>query len=713
MSNGTEERKLAAIMFTDIVGYTALSQRNEALALELLEEHRRLLRPIFPRHQGTEIKTMGDGFLVQFNSALAAARCAIEIQKVLFSRNASEPTEPKIQIRIGIHVGDVIQREGDVLGDGVNIASRLQPLAEPGGICISVDVARQIRHNLEASVVTVGHAELKNVQLPLEVFRIVLPWEEAKAEGKGQKEKITAEVGRGVPPSRAGGLKLAAAVAVVLLAIGIGWWLVHQSGSATKQVASSPSASPLPAAVAPVVADQKSIAVLPFVNMSADKADEYLSDGMTEELLNVLTKVKGLRVPGRSSSFAFKGKNEEGIFRKVGEQLHVSAVLEGSVRKAGNQLRITAQLINVADGFHLWSETYDRDMTNIFAIQSDIAERVALALKVQLGVEETRALAKKPTENTEAYRLYLLGRYHFAKFTQEGWTNAMHSYNQALKLDPGYALAYCGLADTYGWMGGFVMQGKSAWAEEKRLAQKALALDPDLADAHLSLFIALAAAFDWQGGENEIKRALELNPNLAFAHDQYAWLLTVYGRFDEAIANGQKAVELDSLSPLMNVDLGWQLQQARRYGESIAQLRKTLELDSNNANVHHWLAWSLLLKGESVSAIADFQKAKVLDDLPWYEGSLGYAYAISGNRTKAEQILRDVEDLARRRYVAPGVRMAVYLGLGEKDRALDWLEKCYDEQDTYCWYLKVDPLYDSVRKEPRFQALLKKVGLDK
>ena len=219
---------------------------------------------------------------------------------------------------------------------------------------------------------------------------------------------------------------------------------------------------------------QKSIAVLPFLNLSADKNDEYLSDGMTEELLNVLTKVKSLHVPGRSSSFAFKGKNEDDIFRKVGEQLHVNAVLEGSVRKAGDKLRITAQLINVADGFHLWSETYDRDMKDILAVQSDVAKRVVQALQVELGVDEARALAKKPTENPEAHRLYLLGRYHFAKFTRAGWTNAIHYFEQALQVDPNFALAYCGLADTYGWAGGQIMPGREAWAKEMELAQKAL-----------------------------------------------------------------------------------------------------------------------------------------------------------------------------------------------------------------------------------------------
>src|SRR5205807_10417675 len=223
----------------------------------------------------------------------------------------------------------------------------------------------------------------------------------------------------------------------------------------------------------------KSIAVLPFVNMSADKNDEYLSDGMTEELLNALSRVRELRVTGRSSSFAFKGNRDQDIFRKVSDQLHVKTVLEGSVRKAGDKLRITTQLINVADGYHLWSETYDRDMKDILAVQSDVAKRVVQALQIQLGVDEARALAKKPTENPEAHRLYLLGRYHFAKFTRAGWTNAIHYYEQALQLDPGFALAYCGLADTYGWAGGQIMAGREGWAKEMEMAQKALGFDPN------------------------------------------------------------------------------------------------------------------------------------------------------------------------------------------------------------------------------------------
>jgi adenylate cyclase len=362
----TEERQLAAIIFTDMIGYSAMAQRDEARALELLEEHRQIVREILARFHGTEIKTIGDAFLLQFRSALEAVQCAIEVQRTFAKRNHDVPGERRIELRIGIHLGDVVHRDGDVYGDGVNIASRIEPLAAAGGICISEDVERQVRSAVDVRVEKIPPTELKNIQLPMSIFRLVLPWQLSKSESKS-------EIGQ--KPRRSAATRWSGIGALLLVAIGLAWWFAHQS---SKPVASAPGVATSRATTA---RDQKSIAVLPFLNMSADKGDEYLSDGMTEELLNVLTKVKGLRVPGRSSSFAFKGRNEDGIFRKVGEQLHVDAVLEGSVRKAGDKLRITAQLINVADGFHLWSETYDRDMKDILAVQSDVAQRVVKALK--------------------------------------------------------------------------------------------------------------------------------------------------------------------------------------------------------------------------------------------------------------------------------------------------------------------------------------------
>jgi adenylate cyclase len=470
-----EQRKLAAIMFTDMVGYSTLAQRDDKLALELLEEHRRLLREIFPRFNGTEIKTIGDAFLIEFSSALEAAQCAIEIQRTLAKRNHDVTAERRIELKIGIHIGDVVHRGGDVYGDGVNIASRIEQLAGAGGICVTMDVERQIRNSLEARFEKLAPTELKNISVPMDLFRIVLPWEQ-RTPSVARFEKESKPASRKFVPT--------AIVFGLLLMIGIAWWW-------TTQPRRSPTSPAAPSTAN--AADQKSIAVLPFVNMSADKNDEYLSDGMTEELINVLAKVPGLRVPGRTSCFAFKGKNEEDIFRKVGDQLHVGTVLEGSVRKAGDKLRVTAQLINVSDGYHLWSKDYDGDVKDVLNFQSNVAAQVVQALQVQLGTEAARVLSKKPTENPEAHRFYLLGRYEFGKYTQAGWNNAIRYYEQALRIDPEFALAYCGLADNYAYMGSVVMPEKEAIAKEKEFAQKALELDPELAEAHMSLALALVA----------------------------------------------------------------------------------------------------------------------------------------------------------------------------------------------------------------------------
>ena len=694
MSAGSEQRKLAAIMFTDMVGYSALSQRDDKLALELLEEHRELLREIFPRFNGTEIKTIGDAFLVEFNSALEAAQCAIEIQRTLAKRNHDVTADRRIELKIGIHIGDVVHREGDVYGDGVNIASRIEPLAGAGGVCVSMDVERQIRNALEARFEKLAPTELKNISVPMDLFRIVLPWEQRTSDIRDQRSEVR-KSSVALPAS-----KLLWVAVLVLVALGIGWWW-------TTQPRRSPT-SPAPPSTGHSV-DQKSIAVLPFVNMSADKNDEYLSDGMTEELINVLSKMPGLRVPGRTSCFAFKGKNEEDIFRKVGDQLHVGTILEGSVRKAGEKLRVTAQLINVSDGYHLWSKDYDGDVKDILNFQSNVAEQVVQALRVQLGTEAARALSKKPTENPEAHRLYLLGRYEFGKYSEAGWTSSIRYYEQALKLDPNYALAYCGLADTYAYMGGVMMPSKEAVLKEKEFAQKAIQLDPELPEAHLSLACAFGGAFDWRNAQIEFDRAIELNPNLAWAYEIYAWFVGGLGRLDEAIAKDKKAIELDPLNSFFQSSLAYYLYHARRYDDAIVQIRKTLELDPTSTLARHLLGCCLLWKGDTAGAIAEFQRSKIVVTGAWYQGLLGYAYAISGDRPKAEQMLRELEEMAKRHYVNTTAFASIYLGLGEKEKALDWLDKSYQDQESACWYLTVDPIYDSVRNEPRFQALVQKV----
>lgn len=701
MSNGAEQRKLTAIMFTDRVGYSALAQRNEALALELLEEHRRLLRPIFPLFNGREVETAGDAFLVEFASALEATKCAVEIQRTLSKRNQTQPAGRHIRLRIGIHVGDVVHKDGKVMGDAVNIAARIEPQAKPGGICVSEDVARQIRNKLDHPLITLGPGELKNIELPMVICRIALPWEQES----GARTPTSA---RGAARHGASRMKATALLACgILVLVAGGWWIAHQFGPRAKEIEGTQTKALTPSASSSSATDQKSIAVLPFVSMSADKADEYLSDGMTEELLNVLSKVPGLRVPGRSSSFAFKGKSEEGIFHKVGEQLHVTTVLEGSVRKAGDKLRITAQLINVADGFHLWSETYDAEMKDILTVQSDVAQRVVQALQVKLGVEATRALAKVPTENPEAHRLYLLGRHYALKVTDEDNQTAIEYFNQALKLDPSYARAYSGLADTWD----IRLAPKEMLSLVRAHAETALKLDPELAEAHCSkAWILLAGDWDFAGAEREFAQAIKLNPNLAWAHDGYGWPLMFQGRFQEAEAALKKAVDLEPLAAYTSTDLATVYECAREFDKSLELAKQAVDLDPRHPWAHYILGWSLFHQGKPREAIPHFEQVRKLGENPFFRVSLGCAYAAVGDRAKAEAVIKELDDLATRRYVPASAQAYIWRYLNEKDRALTQLERSVIERDPGCVWFKVDPAFDNLRPEPRFQVLLKKIG---
>jgi adenylate cyclase len=649
--------EIGHVLFIDIVGYSKLLINEQSEQIETLKKIVRGTEQFRVAEAEGKLLRLptGDGVALVFRTNVEApALCALEISKELKNHYG-------LNVRMGIHSGPVnevvdLNEQANIAGAGINIAQRVMDCGDAGHILVSKRVADDLEHYSQwrSLLHELGECEVKH---GLRISLLNLYGDEAGNPELPEK---------------------------------------FRQGKAKGQTA--PGAAPA-----------KSVAVLPFVNMSADKNDEYLSDGMTEELINALAKVPGLRVPGRSSSFAFKGKNEDDIFRKVGEQLHVNAVLEGSVRKAGDKLRITAQLINVADGYHLWSEDYDGDVRDIFTFQSNVAQRVVEALQIKLDVEAARALAKKSTENPEAHRLYLLGRYEFGKYSEAGWTTSIRYYEQALKLDPNYALAYCGLADTYAYMGGVVMPSKEAVVKEKEFAQRAIQLDPELPEAHLSLACALGGAFDWRNAQIEFDRAIELNPNLAWAYEIYAWFLGGVGRLDEAIAKDKKAIELDPLNSFFQSALAYFLYHARRYDDAIVQIKKTLELDPASTLGRHFLGCCLLWKGDTAGAIAEFQRSKIVVTGAWYQGLLGYAYAISGDRPKAEQMLRELEEMAKRQYVNTTAFASIYLGLGEKEKALDWLDKSYQDQESACWYLTVDPIYDSVRNEPRFQALVEKI----
>ncbi|HWY85530.1 MAG TPA: tetratricopeptide repeat protein, partial [Gemmataceae bacterium] len=605
----------------------------------------------------------------------------------LEERNQTQPPERQVRIRIGIHLGDVVHSESDVQGDGVNIAARIEPLAEPGGICISNSVYDQIENKVSQRLVRLSRPELKNIQASVQVYKLVLDGERIQAPAPANRSLVVA-LG-------------------LLVLVAAGFLLFLKFGTASKPAASARNAPPAPAGSAGADT-QKSIAVLPFVNMSADKTDEYLSDGMTEELLNVLAKVPGLRVPGRTSCFAFKGRNEEGIFREVGERLRVGTVLEGSVRKAGDKLRVTAQLINVADGYHLWSEDYDGDMKDILTFESDVAQRVVQALQVKLGVEEMRVVARQPTEDPEANRLYLLGRHHAFKETEDDSKKAVEYFNQALQKDSNYARAYCGLADT---LGDWKAAPREYFPRLRTYAQTALKLDPLLAEAHYSMAeILFYADWNFTGAEKVFGEALRLNPNLPFAHDGYAAYLVQLGRIPAAEAEQKKAVELDPLSPYTTADLAWVYVFARDFNKAIESARQAMEVDPNYPWSYATLSLSLILQGKPAEAIPQGEKMLSLADNPWSRLNLACAYAAAGDRAKAEAMLKPLDDLATRQFVSPYSRAWPWALMKEKDRALELLERAVAERDPSCLNIKVDPALDGLRREPRFLALLKKMA---
>ena len=455
-----------------------------------------------------------------------------------------------------------------------------------------------------------------------------------------------------------------------------------------------------------------SIAVLPFANLSNDAENEYFCDGLAEELLNALAKIDDLKVAARTSAFSFKGKNTN--VSEVGNILKVKTVLEGSVRKSGNKLRITVQLINAADGYHLWSERFDREMKDIFDVQDEITLAVVDALKVKLLGTEKKAVLKRYTDNTDAYRLYLNGRFFWNKRTKESLKSAVEYFNQAVAVDPSYALAYAGLADCYVLFTYYdVAPPGEAYPKARAAAQKALEIDDTLGEVLVTLAVVKEDyEWDFAGAERDFQKAIALNPNYPTAHQWYGEFLAQMGRKDESIAELRHAQELDPLSLIINKVLGGTLLFARRYDEAIAQNKKLLEMDANFAPAHTDLGWCYTEKGMHDEAIAEFQKAVALTNgNPSQLAGLAYAFAKSGKQGEAQKILEQLKERQKNEYVDSASFAIIHVALGEKDKAFASLEKSYQEHSVGMLSLKGDPRFDDLRDDIRFQDLLRRVGL--
>jgi adenylate cyclase len=639
------QRRLAAIMFTDMVGYTALGQRDESLSLALVEEQRKLMRPVFSRHNGREIKTMGDAFLVEFASALNAVRCAYDIQRATMELNSSVAPDRRFSVRIGIHVGDVIDSGDDVLGDAVNVASRIEPLAEDGGVCLSRQVYDHVQNKFERPLTSLGLKTLKNVANPVEVYKVVMPWEDvAPGSGPGNARRI---------------------------------------------------------------------AVMPFANMSADPSDEYFADGMTEELISTMSKVEQFEVISRTSVMQFK-KNPKPI-REISRELDAGTVIEGSVRKSGSKVRVTVQMIDAARDRHTWTESYDRELEDIFSIQSEISNAVADELKVRIVPSQRARLEKEPTTNAEAFNLYLKGRFFFEKRTKEGLEKAIQYFDEATKRDPDYARAYAGLADCYmiqeNW--GYISPAE-AHLKRRDYARKALELDRLLPEAHVALATSLSSGeWDWAGAEREFKRAIELNPNYATAHHWYGnGLLGPSGRHAEAIAELKEAMRLDPLSQIISSNLGDQLLSAGRYGEAEEQYRKVLETAPDFAYARARLGLALLKEARYAEAISEITEAMRLSDRSGnMTPDLIYAFRIAGRRDDAEHLLDELEKRSTKEYVS-SVALAMANGAaGRNERAIGLLQKAAAERSNQLRMNIGEPHFDEVHSDPRFQTLLTALGI--
>jgi serine/threonine-protein kinase len=451
----------------------------------------------------------------------------------------------------------------------------------------------------------------------------------------------------------------------------------------------------------------KSIAVLPFENLSGNPENAYFTDGIQEEILMRLAKIADLKVVSRTSTVRYKGS--PGSLREIATQLGVANVLEGSVQRTADRVHVNVQLIRAASDAHLWAEAYDRKLTDIFAVESEIAKTIADTLQAKLTGSEQHAIAAQPTENTEAHQLYLRGRYLWNRRTGENLKKALAYFEQAADKDPHYALAYSGIADSCTLIPIYSAGTPQEYNPRARAAaQKAVELDDSLAEAHTSLAYVFFVDFENEQSAKEYERAISLNPNYAMAHHWFgSGVLNALGRFDQAIAEGKRALELDPTSPIISASLGAIYKNARRYDEAIAQLRDTVEMHSEFYWAHRFLGVALELKGATAEAIAEYQRAFELNDDPVVLALLAHAEARIGKQNEAQQILARLTEEAKARYVPAYAFAVIHLALGEKDQALDWLERgARDHDGLYSVFIKVDPYLDPLRGDPRFEALV-------
>ncbi|MGP8147175.1 MAG: adenylate/guanylate cyclase domain-containing protein [Thermoplasmata archaeon] len=639
-------RRLAAIMFTDMVGSTAAAQANEAEALRLRDEQEAIVRPLFSAHQGREIKSTGDGFLVLFDSALRAVECALDIQEHLHQRN-SRPNLPPIRLRIGMHLGDVQERAGDVFGDSVNVASRIEPLSDPEGVCISEPVFGLVRNKISNRLEKLEPQVLKGVLFPMDIYRVHLAW-----TGEGPATTV------GVP----------------------------------------------------VPLEKSRIAVLPFVNISPDPADEYFADGMTEELIQKLARVSGLRVVARTTAMTYKNSHATAL--EIGRALHVGTVVECSVRKAGNRIRITAQLIDARSEEHLWASRYDRELDDIFAIQDDISGQITSAISARLsagGVPRPLSVAhvQQDTQDITAYTHFLHGLKLFGEKGSEATIReALSQFQKAVDRDPGFARARVGVAEATLWLGaeGALPLQESVERCRTELA-KALDQNDALAEAHSVLAGLLVGEDDPAGAEREARRAMELNPSLS---DPYRWLAQLAagdGRIDETVRLLEAAQQINPVDVNIIAFLGRAYVYAGRETDALAHWERTKALIPFRTNSHlaeYYLGLGNYAKVQEIL----LEMERLRPDSVWTETFRGILAARLGDTKGARRSLERLDARVRSGELPAFFSGFIHFALGEQDAFVACMQEASREHSLPLLELRYSRFYQPARSDPRIQELL-------
>jgi len=656
--------EIAHVLFMDIVGYSKLLINEQA---ELLQELNRIVRNTSQFRNAEAAGELirlpsGDGMaLVFLRSAEAPVQCAIEISQAL--RSSSE-----IRLRMGVHSGPVnqvtdVNDRSNLAGAGINIAQRVMDCGDAGHILLSKRVADDLAHyrQWQSCLHDLGECEVKH-GAKIEIVNL-----------------YTDELGNSATPEK----------------------LKQQRGKAggVRTIGSKPQR-------------KKRIAVLPFKPLSSENRDQALELGMADALITKLSNSRQIIVSSLNSVRKYGDLEQDPV--AAGRELWVNSILEGNVQKSGERVRVTARLINVANGSSLWAGTFDEKFTDVFGVQDAISQKVADALALRLSGEEKKRLTKRYTENVDAYQLYLIGRYHWDKFTPPDIRKAIGFFQQAIDLDPNYALAYFGLAQANLSLAFSAdVPSKDCLPQAKAAAMKALEIDDSLAEAHASLAFSIAFFdWDWTGAEREAKRAVALNPDSGMAHFAYAHVLSNLGRHDEAASEGGQAIALEPVFPLFRAIVAMFLHHAGHNDEAYAGLQKALELEPNFWIAHVTLGKVLIQQGKYAEAIAEFEKAKELSHGNSEAiASIGYVAALAGDASKARAVLGELKTLSRQHYIPLHNIALVYNGLGEQSEALFWLEKAYDERDVLVSLLQVDPKWDSLRSNPHFVAILKRIGL--